>query len=207
MPVGVYKRTEKHLEILKKARSCRNNTKHSEDTKKKIGDANRNQIYYKCDYCNKDSSSQPSAYKKKKKHFCSQACYSNFVREKIPFNEQRAYKGVRKESDSKQVYHRNYCKKHPEKISHLKTKDYARKKNAAGTHSLEEWNNLKNDFNNLCAYCKEKKKLTKDHIIPLSKGGSNYISNIQPLCRNCNSKKHNKLNYIHQNPELLECEK
>ena len=35
--------------------------------------------------------------------------------------------------------------------------------------------------------------LTKDHIIPRSKGGKNHVSNYNPMCHKCNQKKGNKL--------------
>jgi len=70
--------------------------------------------------------------------------------------------------------------------------DYKRKK-AVGTFSLNEWNLLKRKYNYRCAKCKKRKKLTVDHKIPLSKGGTNWIDNIQPLCMQCNCSKGNKL--------------
>ena len=103
--------------------------------------------------------------------------------------EQNAYKGIRKEGESKQIYHRRYCKKNPDIISHLKARRYAKEKGAIGNHTLKEWNELKESYGDVCAYCKMPKKLTKDHIIPISKDGTDYIENIQPLCHNCNSKK------------------
>lgn len=88
-------------------------------------------------------------------------------------------------------------------ISHLKARRYAREKGAIGSHTLEEWNNLKIEFNNKCAFCRRKKKLTKDHIIPLGEDGTDYIDNIQPLCRNCNSK---KWKHIYENKNFLKGE-
>ena len=67
---------------------------------------------------------------------------------------------------------------------------------ADGYHSLREWENLKAQYNWTCPACKKSEPaitLGEDHIIPLSKGGSHNIENIQPLCRSCNSKKQTKI--------------
>lgn len=40
-----------------------------------------------------------------------------------------------------------------------------------------------------CRYCHSKENLTKDHIIPKSKGGTRILRNIQILCFFCNQNK------------------
>ncbi|WP_418672486.1 HNH endonuclease [Alistipes putredinis] len=44
-----------------------------------------------------------------------------------------------------------------------------------------------------CAYCGSDFDLQIDHIIPISKGGSSTIDNLQLLCSVCNNKKSNKI--------------
>lgn len=39
----------------------------------------------------------------------------------------------------------------------------------------------------------KRRKKTIDHIFPLSKGGNNTLSNLQVVCRSCNSSKSNKI--------------
>ncbi len=69
----------------------------------------------------------------------------------------------------------------------------ASKRNAEGIFTAEEWEQLKALCGYRCVRCFKKKKLSVDHIIPLSKGGTNYISNLQPLCKSCNSAKRDRI--------------
>jgi len=78
----------------------------------------------------------------------------------------------------------------------------ARLKGAEGSHTREEWMALVERCGHKCVCCGERKKLTRDHIIPILAGGSDYIANIQPLCRECNSSKGNRrvINYLLDEP-------
>lgn len=60
---------------------------------------------------------------------------------------------------------------------------------APGSYTAAEWNDLCDRYGNKCLRCGCAGPLTKDHIVPLSRGGSNDISNLQPLCSTCNKSK------------------
>jgi 5-methylcytosine-specific restriction endonuclease McrA len=63
------------------------------------------------------------------------------------------------------------------------------KRQNGGTHSYADWEALKRRFNYTCLSCRRREPaitLSQDHVIPISRGGSDDISNIQPLCRRCN---------------------
>jgi 5-methylcytosine-specific restriction endonuclease McrA len=67
----------------------------------------------------------------------------------------------------------------------------AKRLKAEGTHTTIEWIALKEIYQHRCLRCgKHESKLSQplqeDHVIPLSKGGTNWITNIQPLCKECN---------------------
>lgn len=52
-----------------------------------------------------------------------------------------------------------------------------------------------------CLKCGSEVNLTIDHVMPISKGGDNHHSNLQCLCRSCNSI---KSNYPHDYREVIE---
>jgi 5-methylcytosine-specific restriction endonuclease McrA len=68
----------------------------------------------------------------------------------------------------------------------------ARKLNTNTSFTEAEWLALCAKYHHCCLRCGQQKPLTPDHIRPLSRGGSNDITNIQPLCWHCNTCKGTK---------------
>lgn len=83
-----------------------------------------------------------------------------------------------------------YKRSHPQTSKIAWQNWRARKKKNGGTFKTKEWIELCEKYDNKCVKCGERKKLTVDHVIPVSLGGRNDISNIQPLCAKCNREKH-----------------
>lgn len=103
---------------------------------------------------------------------------------------------------------RDYESKYREKmyywVSQLKNKHRVKLKGLDGDFSVQQWKDLLVKYENKCVLCHKVKKLTYDHIIPLSKWNewasihkpnyrANDIQNIQPVCSHCNGSKGNKL--------------
>jgi 5-methylcytosine-specific restriction endonuclease McrA len=66
---------------------------------------------------------------------------------------------------------------------------WIRKFVAQDSFTKSEFKTLCDQYGNVCLRCRKKRILVADHVIPLALGGKNDITNIQPLCRNCNGKK------------------
>jgi len=89
---------------------------------------------------------------------------------------------------------RRWKQEYPEKAKANEHRREARKRGNGGSFSANEWLELCEKYDRTCLCCgRSDVKLTADHVIPVSKGGSSLIDNIQPLCASCNSKKHDKI--------------
>jgi 5-methylcytosine-specific restriction endonuclease McrA len=88
---------------------------------------------------------------------------------------------------------RKWQKTNVDKLREAHRRRRARKKGAGGVVSESAWMQLCNHYGNVCLRCGSSENITQDHIVPLSKGGSHTIDNLQPLCKSCNCSKHDKI--------------
>lgn len=114
----------------------------------------------------------------------------------------RFWKANNKEHIKK--YTKEWNKNNPEKykanLQRGKTKRRVKFREIINTLTAEEWIDILEAYNYRCAYCDVEFEVenmpTKDHIIPLIKGGNNTKENIVPACRSCNSSKKDKISYV-----------
>lgn len=69
----------------------------------------------------------------------------------------------------------------------------ARALGAEGSHTAGQWTDLCEAHGWFCDYCGtelDQTTVTRDHVIPLTRGGTDYIDNLVPCCHSCNSRKH-----------------
>lgn len=86
-------------------------------------------------------------------------------------------------------------KVNPEKARVAWANKRASRRGAVGSYSAEEIAELFLKQRGRCAVCRcaiVEGKYHKDHIIPIARGGTNNIENIQLLCKTCNLEKHAK---------------
>lgn len=60
------------------------------------------------------------------------------------------------------------------------------RRGAQGSHTEFEWLAVLAKHGGKCIACGDAGNITRDHIIPIAKGGTNFIENIKPMCLACN---------------------
>jgi hypothetical protein len=110
--------------------------------------------------------------------------------------------GVSKDMEYMKKLRSDWKKNNKDRVNFHNAKRRALRLRAIGSHTLYDWENLKAQYDWTCPSCNKREpdiKLTVDHIIPLSRGGSHNIENIQPLCGICNSRKFTKVEKYEKN--------
>lgn len=138
-------------------------------------------LYFICKKCANTKTLKWKKENKEKNRELSRNWYKNNLEKAREINRISGKKWRKNHPDKK----RQYCRDRRALIA--KTE---------GKFTKKEWESLKKKCDYCCVLCGLREpeiKLVTDHIIPLSKGGTNYITNIQPLCGSCNSSKGNKI--------------
>ncbi len=161
---------------------------------------------YKCQLCGKEKANTQGQIKK----FCSSECGNKSRLGSIPWNiGKRMSEEVRLKISIAKLGSEPWNKGKPfPQVAGKNNKNWKggiskfrsayvklrkkRIKECPGSHTDEEWNELKKKYCFTCPCCLRQEpeiRLQRDHIKPVTKKGSNSITNIQPLCKSCNSTK------------------
>lgn len=168
---------------------------------------------FRCPKCNKQLRFQdfyPSKHRSTGRMSYCKKCHREHRKKKYIENPEWA-KNYRKEYIKKnpekvRQTNRSYRRANPDRVrasNHIyrakNRKAYSdslkkRKSMEVGSWSYKQWGVLVWHYSptGKCLWCGRIRKLTVDHVIPISKNGPNTIDNLQPLCGSCNCTKKEK---------------
>lgn len=125
------------------------------------------------------------------KKYCSVTC------KKMAGNERRGPSNAERylrERDHRLSFAKRYAMLHPEVGQAAKRRRKALLGgNGSYRFSGKDWKKCLARHGNRCAYCGGTEKLSMDHVVPVTKGGTHGAGNIVPACMSCNASKGNKL--------------
>jgi 5-methylcytosine-specific restriction endonuclease McrA len=134
--------------------------------------------------------------------YCSTECYAASMRKPETYKYRRDPEERRQRSARYRACHRaqvnekqmEWYHKNKERAYHNVDVRRARKAGAkVGSFPSGWWKRMLSAHGNRCAYCgRDDMPLTKDHVVPISRGGAHSIENIVPACKSCNSRKNTK---------------
>jgi 5-methylcytosine-specific restriction endonuclease McrA len=154
--------------------------------------------YKFCTKCGEEKLFDEFYIRKNNKSGLSCRCKDCAIEKKQKY--QSTYQKQYKENNSEYINDKQKKYNKTRKGKETMSRNYFRRKSklekAICFFSAEEWEEIKKSQNYCCAYCGKPEpeiKLTRDHIIPVTLEGNHTASNIQGLCKKCNSIKNNKI--------------
>lgn len=188
-PLSEFRKTEKGY--TSPCRNCRK--KYKKDNHDRILSKNREykqktEIKEKINKSRRERRVTDQDYRAKEREFAREYNQRDYVKAKAKIKNAVYRSDVINQIKARQKTI-EWRKTHPEQVRLQAKTKRARKKGAEGRFTVEQWEELLKLCDYKCLGCGSTKKLTRDHIVPLSKNGTNYIDNIQPLCHLCNTKK------------------
>jgi 5-methylcytosine-specific restriction endonuclease McrA len=105
------------------------------------------------------------------------------------YERDRARRRRLKDPEKFRAYMRAYARAHPDEWRALVQTRRARLAGVEGHWTSAEWRAKLAEYEGRCAYCGALGKMTVDHVVPISRNGTNWIANIVPACLPCNVSK------------------
>lgn len=113
-------------------------------------------------------------------------------KQKLEYRRQYDKKRYSERTDELKLKASKWAMKNPHKRQVIVERRRARKANATGSFSSEQWKARLAYYGGKCIYCGTDQNIQIEHRIPLSRGGTNWPSNLVPACQTCNCRKGTK---------------